>query len=178
MQQINNSAVKRFYDEFRDAEMNKEYYAERMHALRSKVKWMNIFLALFAGSSAILSFSFWSTTIWGIPVGSISIGALTGIAIVLSIAKPYFGFENDIERVSSVQGVYSILAALHKDTVQSIIENRSISNVDETSFGIMKKIRISVDPKEDKPSNKKLIDKIQYTVNTRYPRNFFWYPEK
>lgn len=175
---INNDTVKVYYNEFRDAELNKEYYAVRMAAIKRKLKYVNIFLAIFAGTSAVVSFSFWHYEIFGIPVGSLSLGALTGIAVILSIAMPYLGLETDIERVSSIQGVYSVLSSLHKDNVMSIITEKKITEKEKMWFDLMRRMRISLDPKEDKPSDKKLVDEMQAVVNRRYPKEFFWYPEK
>ena len=42
----------------------------------------------------------------------------------------------------------------------------------------MRRMRISLDPKEDKPADKKLVDEMQAVVNRRYPKEFFRYPEK
>ncbi|WP_148293622.1 hypothetical protein [Azospirillum sp. B4] len=174
MSEIN--AFKRFYDEFRDAELNKEYYANRLSTTKKKLKMLNIFLAIFAGTSAVLSFSFWSTTLLGVPIGSLSLAALTGIAVVLSIMKPYLGIENEIERISSIQGVYSVLSSLHKDVIQKIMEEMAISDSAEICFDVMRKMRISVDPKEDRPADKKLVQNAQDTINKRYPQEYFWYP--
>jgi hypothetical protein len=178
MSQLNNKYVKKFYDEFRDCELNKEYYAARMATIRTKLKALNIFLALFAGSSAVLSFAFWQYTIIGFPVGALCIGTLAGIAIMLSIAKPYLGLESDLERVSSIQGVYSVLSALQKDVVNSIRTQENVTNKEEFASDIMRRMRISVDAKEDKPADTCLVEKLEVVVNKRYPNRYFWYPER
>ena len=175
---LTNDYVKKFYDEFRDAEMNKEYYAEKLSASKKRLKYLNIFLALFAGSSAVIGFSFWSSTVFGYPVGAVVLGVLVGLAICLSIAKPYLGLESDIERLSSIQGVYGILASLHKDNVDDIRTKHIVTAREELAFEIMRKARISLEPKEDKPADRKLVDLCQNIVNQRYPAGHFWYPEK
>lgn len=175
---LTNDYVKRFYDEFRDAEMNKEYYAQKLARSKRRLKYLNIFLALFAGSSAVVGFSFWGSTILGYPVGALALGFLVGLAICLSIAKPYLGLESDIERLSSIQGVYGILASLHKDNVDDIRTKRIVTPREELAFEIMRKARISLEPKEDKPADRSLVDVCQDIVNQRYPVGHFWYPEK
>jgi hypothetical protein len=178
-QEINNSTVKSYYDEFRDAELNKEYYGARLKYSRQKLQYLNIFLALFAGTSAVLSFSFWNYSIFGIPIGSLSLGALTGIAIILSIAKPYLGLESEIVRVSAVQGVYNVLSALHKDNVHAIMNQKRITLKEKEWFDLMRRMRISLAPNEDPSPNRALIDSMQGIVNRRYPPDtYFWYPQK
>ena len=57
------------YDEFRDAELNKEYYARRIESVRHRLRAMDIFLALFAAGSAVAGFALWNYRVFGVDAG-------------------------------------------------------------------------------------------------------------
>ncbi|MFF0948190.1 hypothetical protein ACFYE9_11110 [Rhizobium leguminosarum] len=176
MTTINHALLKKFYDEHRDAELNKEYYAMRVSSVKKRLRWLNIFLAVFAGSSAVVGFTLWQQTVFGLPVGALAISALTGIAVIMSIIKPYLGLESDIERLSSIQGVYSALSSLHGDVVKTIVSHQALTDRERTSYDLMRQMRLSVDGKEDKPANAKLQAKAEEIVNRRFPESTRWYP--
>jgi hypothetical protein len=77
------------YDEFRTLVLNKEYYARRMAKSKLVLRSLDIFLALFAASSGVLSFGLWKVELAGYLIGPMLLSLATGVALVLGIARPY-----------------------------------------------------------------------------------------
>lgn len=175
---VSKESFIRIYDEFRDCEFNKEYYAYRAQKVRARLRYLDIFLALFAGSSAVLSFSLWNFTLWGVQLGQISLGVLVGLAIIFGIAKPYLKWEDTLERVSSIQGGYASLAHMHRDNVQRVKESKDVDSKAETVFQTLRSFRGMLHPKEDQNPDPKLKSQFFDTVNRRFPSSFFYYPEE
>ena len=122
------------YDEFRDAKLNQNYYAKRLASARFRLKILDVFLALFTVGSGVLGFSLWSVVLWGIPVGQLLLGALAGVAVVASIARPYLKLEDELERLSSIQGTYSSIAHILEDIVSNTKANRTLASDYDASF--------------------------------------------
>lgn len=172
----NNQAFINIYDEFRDAELNKEYYAKRMKSVRRTLKAMDIFLALFAAGSAVLGFTFWKEQLFGIDVGPILFAFVTGMAVILSIARPYLKKEDELERISGIQSSYAGIAHNLKDVVIDLKTKQNVSPESQAVYEAMRQTRGMLEAREDKPADTDLIKKMEKVVDTRYPISFFWYP--
>jgi hypothetical protein len=164
------------YDEFRTLEMNKEYYAKKVESIKTKLRYMDIFLALFAGGSAILSFGFWSSTIAGFAVGPIFLAVATCMATAIGIARPYFKLEDEHERLSSIQSAYATLAYAMSDVVREVKTKQDVTDVEDNIYKTLRQVRGSFQTKEDPSPDRKLIEEIQVIVNQRHPVDSFYYP--
>ncbi len=167
-----------FYDELRDAELNKEYYAKRIRETRRRLRFIDIYLAIFATGSGVAGFALWSYQVGGIQIGQIAFGLLAGIAAVVLISKPYLKLEDDVERLSGIQSTYASMSHILGDIVRNIMAQKDISETDKSNYSILRQMRVSLEPKEDKPANRDLVDKMQAHVNDRYPSQWFWYPDE
>lgn len=165
------------YDEFRTAKLNQEYYSIRMARVRNRLRKIDIFLALFAGGSAIAGFSFWSAEFLGIQIGQATIGFLTAIAVLLGIAKPYFRLDDELERLSSIQGSYESISHLFEDVVRRIEAEHDVDETSKEVYSALRQIRGHLGPKEDKPAVKDLTIEVQKQINKRYPIDRFWHPD-
>ena len=173
----NRQQFENVYDEFRTLVLNKEYYARRISKSGKTLRILDIFLALFAGGSGVLSFARWKVDVMGYPVGPLLLSLTTGIALVLGIARPYLKLEDEHERLSSVQGAYGAIAYVMEDVVTRIKTNRAVDETSETIFRALRQVRASLVAKEDTPGNRELIGEMQKIVNERYPADsFFYYP--
>lgn len=166
------------YNEFRHCEFNKEYYAYRSERIRRRLQYIDIFLALFAGGSAALSFSMWNTVIYGFQVGQLSLGILVGLAVIVGIAKPYLKLEDALEKAAAMYGGYSSLAHLHKANVDRINEIRDVDVEAETAFTTLFNLRGMLHPNEDTNPDPTLKKRFFDVVNKRFPKDDFFYPEE
>ncbi len=166
------------YDEFRTSELNKEYYSQRISKTRRRIRSIDIFLALFAAGSGVAGFGLWNYSFLGVQVGQIVFGFLAGMALMLGVAKPYLKLEDDLERLSSIQGTYASIAHILKDVVNNIKSTKKIEQSDQKVFSALRQIRGGLEPKEDKPADSELVDQTQDVINARYPPSEFWWPEK
>ena len=165
------------YDEFRSLVLNKEYYARRIARSRKVLRVLDIFLALFAGGSGVLSFALWKQEVLGYPVGPLLLSLATGVALVLGIARPYLKLEDELERLSSIQGAYGTITHVMEDVVTRVKTAREVDGTSETIYQVLRQVRNSLQSKEDAPSNRELIAEMQEIVNQRYPAaTYFYYP--
>jgi hypothetical protein len=165
------------YDEFRDAELNKEYYADRIKATRQRLRRVDIYLALFSGSSGVAGFALWSYTIFGIQVGQVLLGVFTGIATIVLLARPYLKLEDEVERVSGIQSTYAAMSHVLKDVVVRIKTDENVGTDAKVSYRVIRQIRGALQEKEDKPADRGLITVKQKEINERYPVEWFYYPD-
>lgn len=173
----NRQQFENIYDEFRTLVLNKEYYAHRISRSRKLLKSLDIFLALFAAGSGVLSFALWKTELFNLPVGPLLLSLATGVAVVLGIARPYLKLEDEHERLSSIQGAYGAIAFLMEDVVTRIKTNRAVDENAETIYRALRQVRASLGTREDTPANRTLIEKMQAIVNQRFPAaTYFYYP--
>lgn len=165
------------YDEFRTLVLNKEYYGRRIARSRRILRVLDIFLALFAGTSGVLSIALWKVEVAGYPVGALLLSLTTGVALVLGIARPYLKLEDEHERLASIQGAYGAIAFAMEDVVTRIKTTQSVDESSEVIYRVLRQVRASLIAKEDTPSDRKLIDEIEKLVNERYPVDeYFYYP--
>lgn len=165
------------YDEFRTLVLNKEYYARRISRSRKVLRVLDIFLALFAGGSGVLGFALWKVEFFGYPVGPMLLSLTTGVALVLGIARPYLKLEDELERLSSIQGAYGTIAFVMEDLVTRVKTAQTVDETADTIYQVLRQVRSSLMSKEDMPSNRELIAEIQDIVNQRYPSDtYFYYP--
>lgn len=170
------AAFVRHYDEFRDCELSKEYYSYRSDLIRQRLKYIDIFLALFAGTSAVLSFSLWDVTFLGFQIGQLALGMLVGLAIIVGIAKPYLKLEDALEKAASIQGGYASLAHMHRDNVNRIVEKKDVDQDAETIFQTLRSFRGMLHPNEDTNIDPAVKKRFSDKVNQRYPKDKFYYP--
>ncbi|WP_313233407.1 hypothetical protein [Delftia acidovorans] len=173
---INKQAFINIYDEFRDVELNKEYYAKRMESVRRKLRAMDIFLAIFAGGSAVLGFAFWKYTIFGIDVGPILFAFVTGIAAVVGIARPYLKMEDELERISGIQSSYAGISHKLKDVVLHLKTTKNVDPNSQAVYEAMRHIRGTLEAREDKPAKTVIVKEMEEVIKNRYPITYFWYP--
>ncbi len=167
------------YDEFRTLTLNKEYYARRLGRARRILRALDIFLALFAAGSAVLSFAFWNAQIFGLPLGPSLLSFATGAALVLGIARPYLKLEDELERLSSIQGAYSAVTFVMEDVVTRVKTQQNVDSIAEGIYTALRQVRGSLGAKEDAPTDRKLIAEMQAVVNQRYPFDqYFYYPDE
>lgn len=172
----NTFAFQRIYDEFRTVEMNKEYYSVKITKTKRVTTSIDIFLALFAGSSGVVSFALWDYQIGGVEVGQIALGTLVGMAIVIGIGKPYLKFDDKIERYAKMQGLYRSLAHSLKDIVDQVILQKKVGQTEEEKFDLLRNTRGHFSTEEDEITDRKLVEQAQEIVNRRYPPSYFFYP--
>jgi len=165
------------YDEFRTLVLNKEYYSRRISKSRKVLRALDIFLALFAGGSGVLSFALWKAELHGYPVGPMLLSLTAGVALVLGIARPYLKLEDELERLSSIQGAYGTIAFVMEDVVTRVKTAQSVDDTSDTIYRVLRQVRTSLVAKEDAPADRKLIAEIEAIVNQRYPAStYFYYP--
>jgi hypothetical protein len=132
------------YDEFRDSELNKEYYAERVRRTRRKLRQIDIYLALFSGGSGVAGFTLWSYSIYGVQLGQLILGMLAGIATMVLLAKPYLKLEDEVERLSGIQSTYASMAHILKDVVLELKIERDVGPASQIRYRILRQIRGSL----------------------------------
>lgn len=164
------------YNEYRTLELNKRYYAKRMARKRVVLRRIDIFLALFAASSGVAGFGLWNTQFQGYQVGPMAFAILTGMAIVIGIARPYMKMEDELERLSAIQGTYDSLTHVLSDMVSDIKVKKNIDASDDKAFAVIRQLRGTLGAKEDKPADRRLIEAVQSEVNELYPVTEFWWP--
>lgn len=173
----NRQQFENIYDEFRTLVLNKEYYARRIATSKKRLRALDIFLALFAGTSGVLSLALWKAEFAGYAVGPLMLSLATGVALVLGIARPYLKLEDEHERLSSIQGAYGAIAFVMEDVVVKIKTTRDVDEASETIFRALRQVRASLVAKEDAPGDRALIDEMEKIVNQRYPADkYFFYP--
>ena len=165
------------YDEFRTLVLNSEYYARRTAKTRKVLRALDIFLALFAGTSGVLSWPLWRVEAFGYPIGPLLLSLAAGVALVLAIARPYLKLEDEHERLSSIQGAYGAIAFVMEDVVNKIKTSQSVDETSETVYKVLRQVRGSLGPREDSPADRKLIGEMEAIVNQRYPMDNFYYPD-
>ena len=166
----------RVYNEFRDCELSKEYYGAQTTRVRRRLRSIDVFLAVFAGSSGVLGFAVWDYTVFGVQVGQVALGVLIGVAVVLAIVKPYLKWDDQLERQSAMQGIYASLSHAHKDNVQRVKEVQDVDAISERIYEVLRALRGMHIQREDAPKDDGLTDALQEKVNKRYPKDFFYYP--
>lgn len=172
-----NAKVTSIYDEFRDAELNKRYYSYRVSKKRRILRNIDVYLSLFAAGSAVAGFSLWKYEFLGFAIGQILLGIFAGTAVMLAIAKPYLKIEDEVERLSAIQGTYDSLAHILKDIVARIKSERNIDDSDYKVFWTLRQMRGTLGHKEDKPVDRKTAQLAQDEVNELYPVDTFWWPQ-
>ncbi|EGQ8277510.1 hypothetical protein ACEV85_22845 [Vibrio parahaemolyticus] len=173
----NRMEFENIYDEFRTLELNKEYYGAKAEAARKKLLWMDIILALAASSSAVASFKFWTTELFGTQIGPYLLGFGALVAIVLGIVRPYLKLEDEHARLASMLGSYSAISHVMKDVVVDVRTKKDVSDVSMAVYNSLRQVRGSLASKEDPVEDRKLIEKIQKNIIRRYPTTFFYYPK-
>lgn len=167
------------YDEFRTMVLNKEYYSVRVSRSRRILRVLDIFLAVFASGSGVLSFAFWKAEAFGLPVGPMLLSLATGVALVMGIARPYLKLEDELERLSGIQGAYGSIAYAMEDVVTKIKTNEAVDPTSEAIYQTLRNVRGYLIQREDTPSDKVLIEELQAIVNKRYPMDtYFYYPKE
>ena len=173
----NKQQFQNIYDEFRTLVLNKEYYARRTAKSRKLLRALDVFLALFAGASGVLSWPLWEVEAFGQPIGPLLLSLATGIALVLGIARPYLKLEDEHERLSSIQGAYGTIAFVMEDVVNKVKTSQTVDETSEAIYRVLRQVRGSLGPNEDTPADRELIDAMEAIVNQRYPMDSFYYPE-
>ena len=164
------------YDEFRDAELNKEYYSARIRTTRRRLRRLDIYLAIFSGSSGIAGFALWSYSFHGIQIGQMLLGLFTGVATIVLLARPYLKLEDEVERVSGIASTYYSMSHVLKDIVIRIKTDEDVKPDARAGYHVIRQIRGTLQEREDKPADRSLIASKQKEVNERYPVDWFYYP--
>ena len=173
----NTFAFQRIYDEFRTVEMNKEYYSVKIAKTKRVTTFIDIFLAVFAGGSGVMSFALWNYQFLGVEIGQIALGTLVGIAIMIGIGKPYLKYDDKIERYAKMQGLYRSLAHSLKDIVDQIRVKHAVTQIENDKFDLLRNTRGHFAIEEDETTDRELVKKMQEIVNRRYPLSYFFYPK-
>lgn len=155
-------------DEFLTVKFNQEYYAQRLSKTKRKNRLFDLYLALFAGGSGVTAFGIWDLQIGTLEAGKLIFGILASIGVIIGILKPYLKLDDEIERLSSVEGAYSILAHLLQDMVSEASANDHKSGINEENFSMARAVRGSLEAKEDKPVDEALAKHCQTLIRQRF----------
>ena len=111
--------VEGVYDLLRTTRLRSEYYAEKMSIVSGRSFWADILLAVAVPSSAVaglpLSSNYYGAAIWGV---------LTGLATVVSVVKPVFGFSDRIKQYGAAAGMYRDFYGQLSSLTTQIAQNR------------------------------------------------------
>jgi hypothetical protein len=172
----NRAEFETIYNEFRNLELNKEYYAERAEQAKIKLRRIDIALAITGLISVASGYGFWDKNIFGIPVGPTLLALGLVIGAVLGAVRPYLKLEDEHARLSSMAGSYMAIAHVMQDVVSGVKIEQNISESSRAIYQSLRQVKGSLSRTEDSPSDKELIKKLQEAVNRRYPTTSFYYP--
>lgn len=167
MTQVNIKASA-LYEEFLTVKLNQEYYARRLAAVKKKNRLLDIYLALFAGSSGIAAFGIWQIQIGTVEAGKVLFAALAGVGLVIGILKPYLKYDDEIERLASIEGTYPTLGHQLEDMITTLNADNGTSEDFEERFVMARSIRGSQEAKEDKPTDQELAKECQTLIRQRH----------
>jgi len=157
-----------FYKEYLDVKFNSEYYANRLSKAKFWNKAIDIFLALFAGSSGIAAFGIWGINFGTVEAGKILFSILAGIGLVLGITRPILKLDDEIERLSGIQNGYSTLGHQLEDLLRLVDVENTEASAAIGKFETLRSIRSALDAKGDAKPHAKLAERCQKIIQARH----------
>ncbi|HCH2102067.1 TPA: hypothetical protein ACX3E3_005358 [Vibrio parahaemolyticus] len=173
----NRTEFETFYNEFRNLELNKDYYAERAEQAKKKLRRIDIALAITGLISVVSGYGFWQTKVGDFPLGPILLAIGLVIGAVLGAVRPYLKLEDEHARLSNMAGSYMAIAHVMQDVISDLKIEQNISESSRAIYRSLRQVKGSLSQNEDSPSDKELIKKLQDAVNRRHPPKSFYYPK-
>jgi len=168
-----NHPVWNVYDSLRTASLNVNYYSKRIVTIGRINRLFEIFIAV-STSTAVGKF-----TIWGSETGVLLWSTIGGIAVLLTVVKPFMKYPEKIKKIESVLTKYRLLKYNYGVIKIGISEERKYNDEHKKKYhDLLKQERelIAIQP-ENYISNK-LRTKCQEEVNREFPVNNFFIPEE
>jgi hypothetical protein len=168
-----NNPIWNVYDNLRTIALNEKYYSERIVSKEKIALYLDISIALFT-SSAIAKFPIWETQI-----GSVIWPIVGGIAVILSIIRPFLKLSDKIKKIDTVLTQYRLFKHEYEILRIEISEQKKYTESIKENFHILleKEKELLINDPENK-KHKKLINKCQAAVLKEYPADSFFIPEE
>jgi hypothetical protein len=160
------------YDDYRTARMNQKYYARQLRACTTLCERWEIFLAI-ATSGAVGSWA-----LWQFPVGVYVWSIAGGVAVVLSVIKPFLRLTDHVQRYSQlwcgIGDYYSDLDALVKEVA---VEKMITQEMDRALVVARTRVH-KLDHIYDPVPKKQLLEDCFEEVKAEIPSSSLWMPSQ
>jgi len=159
------------YEVYRDALLNRKYYAQRMTFHKTVNQYYEIILAM-GTSSTIAAWAFWKTGL-----GELAWTLIGGLVAVLVILKPIFQLSKEIERFTKLYIGWKNLHYDLKELVTGIKSQETLTAEMLKQFSAAKERKRQVQEDEDPRPLKRLVRKYTDEVNEEIPLENLWRPK-
>jgi hypothetical protein len=166
--------VYQVYDMLRTLLLNKKYYAERLSRFQKYNFAMEMLIACGAAGSAgsgVAGFAVWQSA-----AGKIVWGLISGVAVILAIAKPLLKLTDRIEMYAKLYGEYTSAFARIKILVDDMQVERALPPARIKLFEEMRTRTAELSKLGDPRPNRDLVRSIQDQVIDAIPIKRLWLP--
>lgn len=168
----NRDRLKRIYDNYRNVEMSRDYYACRLKRFKDYNRAYEIIIAI--GSSTTVA----GWLIWQTEIGKVSWAIFAGIVAVLTIIKPILQLPKEIERYSKLHTGYCDLYYDYRHIVDEVKAGGGITKkLSESTAKAENRYRELALQDDEKPSMR-LLRKCQTAVKQRVDSFDKWWPSQ
>jgi hypothetical protein len=160
------------YDALRTLLLNKKYYAFQLHRLRNYSFWMEITIAAGATGSGVAGFA-----VWQLQEGKLVWGFISGVSVILAIAKPLLRLTERIEEYAKLYGEYTGAFVRVKILVDDIQVDKNLSSARIKLFEELRTRAAELSKLGDPSPKRSLIKRLQDEVNIEITIDALWIPE-
>jgi len=162
--------VRELYKQFRVANLNQIYYAERMRRVERWSKGSSIVGAI-AGSTAIASWGLLNNT-----VGRVLWAILTGLSAVISAVRPILRWDTKLGQLASLHEKYTVLFFEIEALVTPIQLTHKIPPTLLNTLGSIGKKYSTIASKDEVPPRERVVKWARQRTLGSYPPGKFWVP--
>jgi hypothetical protein len=159
------------YDEYRNALLNKYYYGMCLIRYRNFNGLMEFLIAIGATGSGVAGLAVWQGQ-----YGKLAWAILSGVSIVLAVAKPLLKFGEKIENYGKVYGGYATAHNSLHNLVDDIQVRQAILDDHMSSFTNIRSRTEELVPLEDPTPDPKIVRRLQQRVISEIDIDNLWTP--
>ncbi|MBR0798602.1 hypothetical protein JQ615_24745 [Bradyrhizobium jicamae] len=165
------SQLRFIYDSYRTALFNRKYYASRLSQYSNYNFWLEVTVAAGATGGGIASFAIWKSA-----PGQYAWLAISGLATVLGVMKPFLKFGEKIERYSKLFAGHGGAFWQLKSIVESIEVQQAVPPKIIEQYEVIKKKLEDLDAADDPQPDPTTLVRLQAEVNKEIPAQQLWMP--
>lgn len=166
----NQHRLRRIYDDYRTAQMNRDYYACRLETLKTYNRYYEIAIAI-GTSTAVAGWHVWQT-----PAGKTVWAFFGALVAVLTIVKPILQLAKDIERYSKLHTGYSDLFYDYRHIIDEVKARGGINKQTAGAAAAAEKRYRDLALQDDPKPLAKLVDECFAAIEARSEPFDKWRP--
>ena len=164
--------VNLIYDDYRTMLLNKKYYGSRLEVLKRNNLIIEFLIAAGATGSGVAGFAVWQQQ-----YGALAWAIISGISIILAIAKPLLRLPDRIEIYSKLYGEYAGAFQSLKMLVGDLQVSRSVSDARLKNFIQIRNRTAELAKLNDPNPSRKFIRVLELEVNAEIIIDQLWLPQ-